>query len=146
MEDTGKLIAHGKGALRAGPYRKLSVTPLGDGSARFERGMRNERNCVRRVQTMRSERETLLHRAALFSKAIVALLCGILLEIGKDLAAGNLWNFLPLHAAPPHPPLRSSPPRPPPPHPPATAPPHPPPHPSARRPLAPRPPRLQPSR
>src|SRR6266850_636927 len=96
MEYSGQVVADGKGPLRSRPNRQFSAGPFGNSGARFERGVCDVGNGVRRVQTMRGAREAVVHGPFLVAMAIFGTTGGFFLKIREEFFVRNLGYFFPL--------------------------------------------------
>src|SRR5882672_8334860 len=70
--------------------------PLGNSGTRFERGVRDIGNCVRRVQTMCGTREAVVHGTFLIAMASFGTAGGLFLEIREEFLVRDLLTFFPL--------------------------------------------------
>src|SRR5229473_2142975 len=98
MEYGSEVVTDGKGPLRSRPNRQFPIGPFGNSGTRFERGVCDIGNGVRRVQTVRGAREAFLHGAFLMAMTIVRTAGGLFLEISEEFLVRNLLDFFPLCA------------------------------------------------
>ena len=96
MEYGSEVVADGKGPLRSRPNRQFPAGPLGNSGTRFERGVRDIGNCVRRVQTMCGTREAVVHGTFLIAMASFGTAGGLFLEIREEFLVRDLRTFFPL--------------------------------------------------
>src|SRR6266481_8074056 len=93
-----QVVTDGKGPLRSRPNRKFPAGPFSNSGTRFERGVCDIGDGVRRVQTVRGGREAFLHGAFLMAISIVRTAGGLFLEISEEFLFRNLRDFFPLCA------------------------------------------------
>src|SRR5229473_6069311 len=98
MKYGSQVIADSKGPLRSRPNRQVPRGEFGDSSTRFEWGVRDISNGVRRIQTMRGTSEAVVHGTFLIAMASFGTARGLFLEIRKEFFVRNLRDFFPLGA------------------------------------------------
>src|SRR6266478_6360718 len=90
MEYGSEVVADSKGPLCSRPNRQYPAGPFGNSGTRFERGVRDVGNGVRRVQTMRGAREAVVHGTLLIAMASFGTARGLFLEIREEFFVRNL--------------------------------------------------------
>src|SRR6266404_6224462 len=98
MEYGSEVVTDGKRPLRSRPNRQFPIGPFGNSGTRFERGVRDVGNGVRRVQTVRGAREAFLHGPFLMAMTIVRTAGGLFLEIREEFFVRDLRDFFRLCA------------------------------------------------